>query len=87
MKFPLRFWNSLNGLITSGVAVVALLGPWQLTPEQQAVIIAFGVAVITTLTTIFSEQQTTPLAAPVLPAGTAFTVQTPEGEPNEVRVA
>lgn len=80
MKFPIRFWTALGGVLSTGVALLALLGPWSLTPEAQAAIIAFGNAVILTLTTLAGEGDVTPLADPRLVVGTTYKAITPEGD-------
>lgn len=85
MRFPVRFWNSLGGVLSTGVTALALLGPWQLEPPAQLAIIAFGNAIIFTLTTLQGETEVTPLADPRLPIGSTYKATNAEGEPIVVK--
>jgi hypothetical protein len=79
---PISLSVAIGGLLTTGVAVVALFVP-NLTPETQLVIVAFGNAAILTGSVLYARAKSTPLSAPVLPQGTEVTVVTPAGQPNE----
>lgn len=83
MQEPISISVALGGLLTTGVALVAIFVPG-LEPEAQAAIIAFGNAVILVGVVLYSRSQTTPLANPVLPQGTSVTVTTPVGQPDQV---
>jgi hypothetical protein len=79
---PVSLSVAVGGLLSTGVALVAVLWPQRLTPEIQVAIIAFGNAVILTASIYFARKGSTPIAAPVLTEGTAVT--TPEGEAAQV---
>lgn len=83
MTQPITISVALGGLLTTGVALVAVLVP-DLTQATQIAIIAFGNAVILTGSVIWAQARSTPTAAPVLEAGTRVTVVTPPDEPNKV---
>ena len=76
MRFPLRFWNAIGVLLATGVALLAVYLPG-LTQDKQIAIIAFGNALIGVLITVTSEQNTTPLADPRLPAGSSYKITDP----------
>lgn len=82
MNEPISVSVALGGLLSTGVALVAIFVPG-LQPEAQAAIIAFGNAAILTLSIIWARAQTTPIASPVLPQGTEVTVTTPAGLPDK----
>jgi hypothetical protein len=83
---PISLSTALGGLLTTGVALVAIFVPG-LTQEAQLAIIAFGNAVILTGVVLYSRSKTTPVAAPTLPSGTSVTVVTPDPtQPNTVAV-
>ena len=82
MREPVTIWVALGGVLSTGVALIAIFIP-DITPEMQAAVIAFGNAVILTVSIVLARSQSTPTAAPILPTGTAVT--TPEGAPAEVR--
>lgn len=83
MNEPISVSVALGGLLSTGVALVAIFVP-HLEPEAQAAIIAFGNAAILTGSIIWARARTTPTAAPVLPQGTQVTVTTPVGQPDKV---
>lgn len=84
VREPVAFTVALGGLLTSGVALVAVFVPG-LTPAMTGAVIVFGNAVILTGSIWYARRQVTPVAAPVLPAGAPVT--TPEGLPAVVAVA
>src|SRR5574338_1216529 len=71
---PVAFNVALGGLLSTGIALAAVLWPERLSPEIQAAIIAFGNAVLLTIFTFLAQRQVTPIATPTLPAGTTVTV-------------
>ncbi len=79
---PISLSVALGGLLSTGVALVAIFAPG-LTPEMQVAIIAFGNAVLLTGSILYARARSTPTAAPVLDKGTQVTVVTPAGQPNE----
>lgn len=79
---PISVSVALGGLLSTGVALVAIFVP-NLEPEAQAAIIAFGNAAILTVSIIWARSKTTPTANPVLPSGTSVTVTTPAGQPDQ----
>jgi len=79
---PVALSVAVGGLLSTGVALLAVLWPQRLTPEVQTAIIAFGNAVILTGSIYFARKGSTPIAAPVLTVGTPVT--TPEGAPATV---
>jgi hypothetical protein len=79
---PISLSVALGGLLSTGVALVAIFVPG-LTPETQAVVIAFGNALILTGSVLYARARSTPIAAPVLDEGTRVKVVTPEGQPNK----
>jgi hypothetical protein len=72
---PVAVSVAIGGLVTTGIALAAVLWPDRLTPELQAVIIAFGNAVILTGASIWAASRSTPVANPTLKAGTSVNVQ------------
>jgi hypothetical protein len=78
---PISLSVALGGLLSTGVALVAIFAPG-LIPEMQVAIIAFGNAVILTGSILYARARSTPTAAPVLKEGTTVTVVTPPDEPN-----
>lgn len=83
MNQPITISVALGGLLSTGVALVAIFVPG-IEPTAQAAIIAFGNAAILTGSVIWAQARSTPTAAPVLEQGTKVTVVTPESEPNRV---
>lgn len=79
---PVSLSVAIGGVLSTGVALLAIFWPDKLTPEAQAAIIAFGNAVILLGAIYFARKGSTPIAAPVLTAGTAVT--TPDGAPAVV---
>lgn len=82
MREPVAISVALGVVLSTSVAVLALLWPEKLTPEMSAAIIALGNAIIGLGVAVFARSQSTPTAAPVLPSGTAVT--TPQGQPAKV---
>jgi hypothetical protein len=78
---PISLSVALGGLLTTGVALIAIFVP-DLSKEAQIAIIAFGNAAILTVSVLWARMRTTPLSAPIIPAGTTVTVQTPNRDPN-----
>lgn len=83
MNEPISVSVALGGLLTTGVALVAIFVP-DLSKEAQIAIIAFGNAAILTVSILWAKARSTPIAAPVLEQGTKVTVVTPASEPNRV---
>ena len=81
MREPVTIWVALGGVLSTGVALIALFLPG-MTPDMQAAVIAFGNAIILTASILLARSQSTPTAAPILPSGTAVT--TPQGQPAKV---
>jgi hypothetical protein len=79
---PISLSVAIGGVLSTGVALVAIFVP-NLTPETQAVIIAFGNSVILTGSILYARSRSTSITAPVLPKGTTVEVVTPAGQPNE----
>ena len=73
---PISLSVAIGGLLSTGVALIAIFVP-NLTPETQAVIIAFGNSVILTGSILWARAHSTSLAAPVLTEGSRVTVTTP----------
>lgn len=82
MREPVAISVALGVVLSTAVALLALLWPDKLTPEMTAAIIALGNAIIGLGVAVFARSQSTPTAAPVLPTGAAVT--TPEGAPAKV---
>lgn len=80
---PITLSVAVGGLLTTGVALLAVFIP-NLTQEAQIAIIGFGNAIILTGSILWAQARTTPTAAPRLDEGTRVTVVTPAGEPNRV---
>jgi hypothetical protein len=80
---PITLSVALGGLLTTGVALVAVFVP-QFGQAAQIAIIAFGNAAILTASILYARAHSTPTAAPVLPENARVTVTTPEGHPNGV---
>jgi hypothetical protein len=80
MREPVAISVALGAVLSTGVALLGLY--IALTPEQMAVWIAFGNAVIALGVAVYARANVTPTAAPVLPTGTAVT--TPGGMPASV---
>lgn len=82
---PISLSTALGGLLTTGVALIAIFVPG-LSQEGQIAIIAFGNAVILTGVVIYGRANSTPTAQPRLPEGTRVEVITPGTEPNPTQV-
>lgn len=61
---PIALGDALKTLLSAALAWVVIMGFWPLTPEQQAMTMAFGVALINTGVSIWQNRVTTPLANP-----------------------
>jgi len=85
MNEPIGLSTALGGLLTTGVALVAIIVPG-LTQEAQIAIIAFGNAVILTGVVLYGRANSTPTANPSLPEGTRVEVVTPGDAPNGLQV-
>jgi len=85
MTEPISLSTALGGLLTTGVALVAIFVPG-LSREAQIAIIAFGNAVILTGVVLYGRANSTPTANPSLPQGTRVEVVTPGDRPNELKV-
>jgi hypothetical protein len=72
---PVAISVAIGGLVTTGIALAAVLWPDRLTPELQAVIIAFANALILTAVSIWAANRSTPVGNPTLPANTEVKVQ------------
>ena len=81
MNEPISVSTALGGLLTTGIALLAIFVP-DLTQAAQLAIIAFGNAVILTVVVLYARAKSTPIAKPTLDQGTIVTVVTPEGQPN-----
>jgi hypothetical protein len=79
---PVAISTALGVLLSSLVAWAALILPNGLTPELQVATIALGNAFIGVGVILYGRAKSTPIAAPVVPAGTAVTVVTPGPTPN-----
>ncbi len=85
MTEPIGLSTALGGLLTTGVALIAIFVPG-LTNEAQIAIIAFGNAVILTGVILYGRANSTPTANPSLPQGTRVEVITPGDKPNTLTV-
>jgi hypothetical protein len=81
MSEPISLSTALGGLLTTGVALVAVFWP-DLSKEAQIAVIAFGNAVILTAVVLYGRAKSTPISSPTLDAGTQVTVTTPAGQPD-----
>lgn len=72
MKNPVRIIESVKTLIQVAIAWVVLMGFWQMTPEQQALTITLGIAIVNLFGAVLETQQTTPLAEPKAADGEAL---------------
>ncbi len=85
MTEPISLSTALGGLLTTGVALIAIFVPG-LDQSAQIAIIAFGNAVILTAVVLYGRANSTPTAQPRLPEGTRVEVITPGDQPNELKV-
>jgi hypothetical protein len=83
MNEPISISTALGGLLTTGIALLAIFLPG-LTQEAQLAIIAFGNAVILTAVVLFARARSTPTANPTLAQGTNVIVTTPPGQPDKL---
>jgi hypothetical protein len=74
---PVAINVALGGVLSTGVALAALLIPG-LSTEIQVALVAFGNAVILLGVVLLTRSQVTPVAAPTLPAGTEVRIQDSE---------
>lgn len=81
---PITLSVALGGLLTTGVSLIAVFNP-DLGQAAQVAIIAFGNALILTVSILWAQAHSTPTANPVLPQGTQVTVTTPAGQPDQVQ--
>lgn len=81
MKEPISIAGATAGVLTTGVALVAIFVPG-LGQAAQLAIIGFGNSLILLGTLVWARRQVTPIAAPQLPIGTP--VSTPSGQPDGV---
>lgn len=77
MNEPISISVALAGVLSTGVALAAVFIP-NLDAPTQALIIAFGNAVLLTASVIFARARSTPVANPTLPVGTPVTVTSPD---------
>jgi hypothetical protein len=81
MQEPISISTAIGGLLTTGIALLAVFVPG-LTQEAQIALIAFGNALVLTVVVLYARAKSTPIAKPTLDQGTIVTVVTPEGQPN-----
>lgn len=74
---PISVSVALGYVVQTGVTLAALLWPQRLPQDVQVAIISFSGAVIALLVAYFGRKGSTPIANPVLTAGTPVT--TPDG--------
>lgn len=72
---PVAVSAAIGGLLSTGVALAAVLWPDRLAPVVQAAIIAFGNSLILTAGAIYAMRGSTPVHNPTLPANTEVKVQ------------
>jgi hypothetical protein len=72
---PVAISVAIGGVLSTGVALAAVLWPDRLDPVVQALIIAFGNSVILAAGAIYATARSTPVANPTLPSGTSVNVQ------------
>jgi hypothetical protein len=71
---PVPLTIAVASVLSTGVALVAVLWPDRLTVEAQAAIIAFGNSLIALGAAIWLNKTTTAVASPELPAGSTVKV-------------
>jgi hypothetical protein len=71
---PVAVSAAIGGVLSTGVALAAVLWPDRLDPVMQAAIIGFGNSVILTAGALFAMHRSTPIANPTLAAGTPVKV-------------
>lgn len=81
---PIAISAAIGGVLTTGVALVAVLWPDRLPQVVQVAIIAFGNSVILTAGAIYAWLKSTPVANPTLPIGSIVNV---EGSQDKVEIA
>jgi hypothetical protein len=81
---PVAINVAIGGVISTGVALAALLWPDRLSPEMQVAIIAFANSVIVVAVILLTKSQVTPIADPTLKSGTSVKV---EGTTDSVVIA
>lgn len=72
---PVAVGAAIAGVVSTAVALAAVLWPDRLSPELQAAIIAFANATIVAAAAVWAASRVTPVANPTLPAGTSVSVQ------------
>lgn len=72
---PILISGAIGGVLTTGVALAAVLWPQRLDPLLQAAVIAFGNSVILTAGAIYAMLKSTPVSNPTLPPGSVVNVQ------------
>lgn len=72
---PVAVGAAIAGVISTAVALAAVLWPDRLSPDMQAAIIAFANAVIVAAAAVWAATKVTPVASPTLPTGTSVKVQ------------
>lgn len=82
---PITISGAIGIVFSSALTMITLFGV-NLSPEQTAAVLGFGNAIILLAVMIYSRARSTSLATPTIPQGTAVTVLTPEGEPNQTVV-
>ena len=79
---PVPIAVAVATVLSTGVALFAVLWPDRLTIEAQAAIIAFGNSLIGLGVAVWLNRQTTAVNNPVLPAGSSVKVQGTEDRVN-----
>lgn len=81
---PVAVGAAIAGVVSTAVALAAVLWPERLSPELQASIIAFANAVIVAAAAVWAASRVTPVSNPTLPSGTSVRVQ---GTEDKVLIA
>lgn len=72
---PVAISVAIGGVVSTGIAMFAVLWPERFTPELQAVIIAFANAIILAAVAVWAAMRVTPVSNPTLPQGSVVNVQ------------
>ena len=72
---PVAVSVAIGGVVTTGIALLAIFWPERLTPEVQALVIAFANALILAAVSIWAASRSTPVSNPTLPTGSVVNVQ------------
>lgn len=67
---PVSTAGAISIVLTSGIALLAILWPGYLTPEATAAIVVFGNAVIGLGAIVYAKGKVTPVSSPMLAVGT-----------------